>query len=59
MSLQGIQATWKFVSHLCAMALEKAGDRVVDIQEDNPDEDEETEFGQEPEATPQESQKDR
>lgn len=41
------------------MALEKASDRVVDIQEDNPDEDEEKEVGQEPEAAPQESQKDR
>ncbi|KAL2021538.1 hypothetical protein VTK56DRAFT_7037 [Thermocarpiscus australiensis] len=51
-------ATWKFVNHLSARALEKASDRVVDVQEDNPDEDEQDD-GQEPSAAPQESRKDR
>ncbi|KAL2126562.1 hypothetical protein VTI74DRAFT_667 [Chaetomium olivicolor] len=53
-------ATWKFVNHLSAKTLEKASDRVVDVQEDNPDEDEdEDEAAPGPEAAPQESRKDQ
>ncbi|KAK0706782.1 hypothetical protein B0T26DRAFT_609693, partial [Lasiosphaeria miniovina] len=32
-------ATWKLVSHFSAQALERAGDRVIDVQGDEPDED--------------------
>ncbi|KXX79966.1 E3 ubiquitin-protein ligase MARCH9 [Madurella mycetomatis] len=53
-------ATWKFVSHMSARVLENASDRVVDVQEDNPDDDEEDEGpAGEAEPTPQESRKDR
>ncbi|KAK1754596.1 E3 ubiquitin-protein ligase MARCH9 [Echria macrotheca] len=33
-------ATWKLVSHFSAKALESLGDRVIDVQRDEPDEDE-------------------
>jgi hypothetical protein len=46
------------VSHLSARTLEKASDRVVDVQEDDPDEDEEDD-GTEPEPATHESRKDR
>ncbi|KAK4135639.1 hypothetical protein BT67DRAFT_256753 [Trichocladium antarcticum] len=51
-------ATWKVVSHLSAKALEKASEHVVDVQEDNPDDDEEND-GPEPETEPRESRKDK
>ncbi|KAK4155087.1 hypothetical protein C8A00DRAFT_13848 [Chaetomidium leptoderma] len=51
-------ATWKFVNHLMAKTLEKASDHVLDVQEDNPDEDEE-DNGPEPETTADESRKDK
>ncbi|KAG7294353.1 hypothetical protein NEMBOFW57_004424 [Staphylotrichum longicolle] len=50
-------ATWKFVNHLAAKALEKATDHVVDVQEDNPDDDEEDETA--PGMAADESRKDR
>ncbi len=52
------QATWKFVNHLMAKALEQASDHVVDVQEDTPDDDEE-DVGPAPEAADSESRKDR
>ncbi|KAL2257883.1 hypothetical protein VTK26DRAFT_9054 [Humicola hyalothermophila] len=56
-------ATWKFVSHLSAKALEKASDRVVDVQDDNPDEEEEEgeekDNGPEPQDASEESRKER
>ncbi|KAK4098274.1 hypothetical protein N658DRAFT_499693 [Parathielavia hyrcaniae] len=51
-------ATWKFVNHLMAKTLEAAHDRVVDVQEDRPDEDEE-EDGPEPDTAAGESRKDQ
>ena len=54
----GVQATWKFVNHLMAKTLEKASDHVVDVQEDNPDEDDEGE-GPVPETEANESSKDK
>ncbi|KAK4122941.1 hypothetical protein N657DRAFT_575330 [Parathielavia appendiculata] len=51
-------ATWKFVNHLMAKTLEMAHDRVVDVQEDGPDEDEE-DGGPEPDTAAEESRKDR
>ncbi|KAL1841680.1 hypothetical protein VTJ49DRAFT_6719 [Mycothermus thermophilus] len=53
-------ATWKFVNHIMARTLEKASNRVVDVQEDDPDEDDEDD-GPAPqqEATAGESRKDQ
>ncbi|KAK3304596.1 uncharacterized protein B0T15DRAFT_512729 [Chaetomium strumarium] len=51
-------ATWKFVNHLTAKTLEMASDRVVDVQEDTPDDDEEDDIP-DAGAGPQESRKDR
>ncbi|KAL2265709.1 hypothetical protein VTJ83DRAFT_6809 [Remersonia thermophila] len=53
-------ATWKFVNHLIERTLEKASNRVVDIQGDDPDEEDEDD-GPAPrqEATAGESRKDR
>ncbi|KAL2197172.1 hypothetical protein P885DRAFT_36184 [Corynascus similis CBS 632.67] len=58
-------ATWKFVNHLMAKTLEKASDRVVDVQEDNPEDDEVDDGNVHasdetvPEAATDESKKDR
>lgn len=46
------------MSHLCAKTLEKASERVVDVQGDDPDEDEEDD-GPVPEAQLDESRKDK
>ncbi|AEO71721.1 uncharacterized protein THITE_2058495 [Thermothielavioides terrestris NRRL 8126] len=51
-------ATWKFVSHICAKTLEKASDRVMDVQEDGPDEDDEDE-GPAPRPESEESRKNK
>ncbi|KAK3899481.1 hypothetical protein C8A05DRAFT_36900 [Staphylotrichum tortipilum] len=51
-------ATWKFVNHLMAKALEQASDHVVDVQEDTPDDDDEADDPA-PEAADSESRKDR
>ena len=53
--LTNYQGTWKAVSHFSARALEKASDRVLDVQENEPDEDDEYD---EAEVT-EESRKDR
>jgi len=52
------QATWKFVNHLMAKALERASNHVVDVQEDTPDDDDEAD-GPTAEAADGESRKDR
>ncbi|KAL2179841.1 uncharacterized protein P884DRAFT_283041 [Thermothelomyces heterothallicus CBS 202.75] len=54
-------ATWKFVNHLMAKTLEKASDRVVDVQEDDPDDDEADDVPGDaaPETATNESKKDR
>lgn len=56
-------ATWKFVNHLMAKTLENARDRVVDVQEDEPDEDEADDDAvpadTAPEAATDESRKDK
>ncbi|KAK4146461.1 uncharacterized protein C8A04DRAFT_34928 [Dichotomopilus funicola] len=51
-------ATWKFVNHLMAKTLEKASDHVLDVQEDQPDEDEVEDEGVPGEAA-DESKKDK
>lgn len=56
--LTDYQGTWKAVSHFSARALEKASDRVLDVQENEPDEDDEDDEYDEDEAT-EESRKDR
>lgn len=65
------QATWKFVNHYTSVVLEKASNRVVDIQaDDDGDDNDEEEDGpangaaseppqEPPQQPPQESRKDR
>ncbi|KAJ4307184.1 hypothetical protein N0V88_000563 [Collariella sp. IMI 366227] len=53
-----LRATWKLVNHISAKTLEKASEHVVDVQGDDPDEDDDEGIPA-PGAEPQETRKDQ